>query len=78
MNSFKNSLRKIRKSKNMTQVELARKSGLTQVWICHFENGRREPSLRNLIKLADSLCVSLDLLTGRENGIDKRSRCDGR
>lgn len=66
MNDFKFHLRKCRTSKNMTQAELAKESGLTPDWISHFETGKREPSFRNLIKIADALDVPLDDLAGRQ------------
>lgn len=47
-------------TKTMTQADLAEKTGLKPAAINHFERGRREPSLKNLIKLADALGVTID------------------
>lgn len=66
-------IKKIRESKTMTQVELARKSGLTAAWISHFENGRRLPSLPSFIRIADALEVTLDSLINKDNGTNKKN-----
>ncbi len=66
MIKFKENLRAYRQARLMTQKELAKKTGLTDVWISHYENGRRLPSVPNLIKLADALSITLDELVRRE------------
>ena len=66
MIKFKENLRAYRQARSMTQKELAKKTGLTHEWISHYENGRRLPSLQNLIKLADALNISIDELARRE------------
>ena len=50
----------------MTQTELCEKVGVKQSTFTNWENGKREPSFENLVKLADLLEVSLDSLFGRE------------
>ena len=60
-------MRSIRKSKGMTMKELGEKVGVAEVTISFYENGKREPSLEVLCKIADVLDVSLDLLVrGKE------------
>ena len=44
------------------KANLADKTGLKPSAISHFERGRRLPSLKNLVKLADALGVTLDEL----------------
>ncbi len=66
MNTFKENLRAYRRARSMTQEQLAEKTGLTHSWISHYENGRRLPSVLNLIKLADALNISIDELVRRE------------
>jgi transcriptional regulator with XRE-family HTH domain len=61
---FHKTLRSLRESKGLTQSELATRCGLHWNAVAQFENGR-SPSLRNLVKLADGLQVSLDRLVGR-------------
>lgn len=53
--SFAKRLLSIRTLKGWTQTELANKCGMHLAAISHFECGRRRPSMKNLIKLADAL-----------------------
>ncbi len=63
---FKGRLREIREIQGLTQVDLGNKSGFFACAISFFESGKRSPSLRNLIRLADCLNVDLDTLVGRD------------
>ncbi len=50
-----------------TQDELADRSGFHVTAISHYETGGREPSMNNLMRLADVLNVSTDYLVfGKE------------
>lgn len=61
---FSSNLEWIRKKKNLTQEELAKKLGISQQGIAHYESGKREPTLDGLISIAKVLEVSIDdLLT---------------
>lgn len=57
-------LRRVRKEQNMTQTDLADYTGLLPSAICHFESGRRMPTLKNLVLLAETLKISTDYLLG--------------
>ncbi|MDC7953581.1 helix-turn-helix domain-containing protein [Liquorilactobacillus mali] len=59
-------LREIRQKMCMTQAMLADKVGLTRQAITAYENGNNFPGERELNKLADVLCVSVDELMGRK------------
>ena len=63
---FPDRLKKIRKSKGLSQSGLAKKTGLMPAAVSHFETGQRRPSLDNLMKLVDALSVSSDYLLGRD------------
>jgi len=63
---FADCLKRIRRSKRLSQSDVARMTGLMPAAISHFETGERRPSLENLQKLADALAVSVDYLLGRE------------
>ena len=65
-NIFPQRLKELRLKKGLTQTELGKKVGVKQNTFTNWENGKREPSFENLIKLADLLEVSLDWLFGRE------------
>lgn len=55
----------IRADKGISQVQLAAASGLAQAWISQIENGRRNPSWSNVLRLADGLGVRLGELVKR-------------
>jgi transcriptional regulator with XRE-family HTH domain len=62
---FPERLRKAREAKDLSQTDLATRSGLEPSAISHFETGRRQPSFANLKRLADALAVTIDYLVGR-------------
>lgn len=66
MTIFTERLKELRLKKGLTQTELGEKVGVKQNTFTNWENGKREPSFENLIKLADLFEVSLDWLFGRE------------
>ena len=51
--------------RGMSQIDLARATGLPPTSIAHFERGARKPSIDTLRKLADALNVTADYLLGR-------------
>lgn len=57
----------IRKSRNLTQKQLAAGVNISEVGLQNYENGRRKPAYDVLIALADFLNVSLDYLCGRSD-----------
>lgn len=67
---FKKRLVGIRKVRNLSQDELAKRAGLPSTAVSHFESGARKPSFDNLRKLADALDVSIDYLMGRTEEVD--------
>lgn len=50
----------------LSQSELARKIGISQSAICNWLNGKKEPSIESLWKLADYFDVTVDYLIGKE------------
>jgi XRE family transcriptional regulator, regulator of sulfur utilization len=59
---FSRNLEYFRKSKSMTQQDLALKSGIPRSTITNLESGGGNPSLNNLVKLAQSLEVQVEEL----------------
>ncbi len=60
-------LKKIRKSKNLSQQKVALDLDISREALSHYENGRREPSLEMLVKMSRYFNVSIDyLITGRD------------
>jgi methanogenic corrinoid protein MtbC1 len=60
------SLKQLRKHKKLTQKELASIIGIGQTAIANYENGKRFPDEKNLVKIADYFEISLDSLIGRD------------
>ena len=58
-------LQRLRELRNLTQAELGRRAVMAAASVSHFETGQRMPSLESLVKLADALEVSADVLLGR-------------
>lgn len=64
--NFGLNLKRIRKTRHISQKELASLLGLAQRTISHYESGSCEPNLTCLCKIASILQVSLDELVGYE------------
>ncbi len=62
---FSERLKELRSEKGVTQVQIAAAIGVSKGLISLWENELREPTLSNLIALADFYDVSLDFLAGR-------------
>ena len=65
--NFGEIIRSFRTTNNMTQKELADKLSISPSTIGMYEQGRREPDLDTITKLADVFDISIDYLLGREN-----------
>jgi len=59
---------------NMSQVDFAKKIGVSAPVIGHYEAGRRVPDAHILIKISNACEVSVDWLLGRTN--DKKGNVD--
>ena len=59
-------LREIRKSKNLTQQEIAKKLNLGRVNYNRYELEQVQPSIETLVKLADFYKVTVDELIGHD------------
>ena len=66
ISTFAENLKKIRKSKKVSQRVVAQQLGYGYTAVANYESGRNEPSIDDLIKIADYFGVSMDLLVGRE------------
>ena len=63
---FSTQLKKLRKSKNLTQTELANILHLSHGAVAMWETNKRQPDNDTLSRLADYFGVSVDYLLGRE------------
>ena len=64
--NFGEILKGLRTEKSVGQEMLAKSIGVSHSTISLWENGLREPTLSNLIAIADYFNVTLDFLAGRE------------
>ena len=55
----------LRKTRGLTQKQLAMDMGLSEIGIQNYEGRRRKPAYDVLISLADFFGVSIDYLVGR-------------
>lgn len=60
-----NNLKKLRKEKNKTQLQVQLDTGIEQALLSKYENGLRIPPTETLILLADYFDVSMDYIMGR-------------
>lgn len=63
---FSENLRQIASSRQLSQADLSRMSGIPSSLMSNYFNGKRSPTLTNAIAMADALQISLDELAGRE------------
>lgn len=62
LNLLGSNIKKYRQEKEITQLNLAVKSGLSQEYICRVEKGQKYMSLKKLFLLADILGISVNQL----------------
>jgi len=66
MDAFRKNLVEQRKLNHLTQRQMAERLGIAQPSYIRYENGKAEPTLENLVKIADIFDVSIDFLLGRK------------
>lgn len=67
MTTFPKRLLELRKQHNLTQRDVASYLSIAQPSYIRYENGTAEPTLDNLVRLADLFDVSSDYLIGRSD-----------
>jgi transcriptional regulator with XRE-family HTH domain len=55
-------IRRLRKGKDMSQAQLAKRAGLTRVYVTRLEAGKQDPSLSTINALAKALGVPVTAL----------------
>lgn len=60
-------IKNLRLSRNISQVELARRLNVSKQSVSNWENDNIQPSIEMLVKIAKSLDVSTDYLLGLSN-----------
>ena len=64
---FKDKLKELRTLRNLSQMQLAVKTGISQSAIAKWELGKTEPTASAIILLAQFFVVSTDYLLGLED-----------
>ena len=64
---FNKRLKELRISKNLSQDQLAKRTGLTQTSINHWENGKCQPNANAIVALARFFEVTSDYLLGESD-----------
>lgn len=59
-------LRELREAKGLNQRRVAAELGITPSAVAQWELGQKNPTMRNLIALADLLGCTIDQLLGRD------------
>lgn len=60
--SFHSRLKKCRESQGFSQIEFAQKLNVSNTVLSRYESGDREPNIDMMIKIANTLNVSVDYL----------------
>ncbi len=58
---YANSIRNARRKRGLKQSDLAKKLGVTNVYISYIENGKDKPSLKLVEQMADKLNFKLTI-----------------
>lgn len=72
MEKLSERLRELRTKYKLTQKDVATKLGITESAYGYYEQGRNEPSLQTIIKLAQTYDVSISYLLGEA---DRENKC---
>ena len=59
VNLLRKNIKEFRISKNFTQEELSEKAGISSDYLSEIERGKRTPSLKRLILIAEALDVEI-------------------
>lgn len=60
-------LKQLRSERNLTQTDLANVLNIAKTTVAAYEQGKSEPSIDTLIKIADYFNVSIDYLSGKSD-----------
>lgn len=74
MENFSRRLSDLLDENNMTQTQLAKEVGTSNVTICRYITGERTPRIDVLTKIANVFNVSLDYLLGLTNESDEKEK----
>ena len=73
LSNFPKNLSYLRKEKNMTQAELAKRINVDQTTIGRWEDGNREPTVGNVANIAEVFNVSIPDLLDKDLSTSEKS-----
>lgn len=77
INGIATRLHKAMRNKRLSAFQLEKKSGISKFLICEYLDGIAEPSLKNIVKLAECLDVTLDwLIRGKQDKFHLEKRIE--
>lgn len=68
ISALNENIKRLRCAQGMTQVEFAKKMGVTKQCVSNWENDNVLPSIEMLVRMAELFSVSTDHLLGRSEG----------
>ena len=71
---FPKILNRVRKERKYTAQQMADMLSVSLGTYRHYENGHSSPSIYTLVRIADILDVSLDVLMGREDFLARHEK----
>ncbi|WP_303150019.1 helix-turn-helix transcriptional regulator [uncultured Cloacibacillus sp.] len=69
--SLGSAIKNYRKLNNYTQLQVANKLGVSRIYVQAIESGRREPSMKLLLRIAEVLNVKLNDLVAKQSPDNK-------
>ena len=69
--SLGSAIKNYRKLNNYTQLQVANKLGVSRIYVQAIESGRREPSMKLLLRIAEVLNVELNDLVAKQSPDNK-------
>lgn len=70
--NFAERLKELRMQRQTSQKDIANQIGISTTQYQNYEYGIHEPTVKNLISLADYFNVSIDYLVGRSDDRERR------
>ena len=67
---FHERIKYLRLSKKLKQADIVNNTNIPSTTYSYYENGKKQPSIVNITKLADFFNVTADYLIGRTNSPD--------
>jgi len=69
--SFSSRLKKLREERNVSQKQVAESTGVSDVMISMYEQGKKKPSISKLEDLATYFGVTTDYLLGNKSSVNE-------